>query len=458
MNWPRWRCFFLCADEISRYRTVRQPSTLKLYSGLRDSMRDPKLTPAGAALRSPHAAQLERGFPRLQFEPSLEEEFKSIYRRESLPQIRRNLWLGIVFLLVFAVLTHWVLDPQTNRRLDLIRAATFAPLLLVALGVLHSRWYQRLYPIVSAVGAPLFGIGSVAVAVIAAADGVNLVSAVVLVTIYIYFMLGMTFYPALASAVIVFCAYAVAAQLVELPTAPMVIDLSVLAFTNVIGAMVSYSLERANRTNFLEERLLIETASRDGLTGIHNRRLFDEHIDTLWPQAIRDRSPLVLLLVDIDHFKAYNDYYGHQAGDECLRQVAACLSRSARRPLDVTARYGGEEFAVILYDARRDHAEEAARRIRAGIEALAIEHAGSLGSTKRLTVSIGGACVEPVAGRSYSGFIQLADEALYAAKERGRDRTVIMDKEYAQLSTGSFRKGSGPQRPLGTAPLSRNPG
>ena len=118
------------------------------------------------------------------------------------------------------------------------------------------------------------------------------------------------------------------------------------------------------------------------------------------------------------------------------------MSRSARRPLDITARYGGEEFAIVLYDARRDHAEEAARRIRTGIEALAIEHAASPAAAKRLTVSVGAACIEPAPGRSCFGFIQLADEALYAAKERGRDCIVIMDKEYEQLSTGSFRKGA----------------
>jgi diguanylate cyclase (GGDEF)-like protein len=406
---------------------------------------------AQAPLESPHALQLQRGFPRLRFEPALEEEFKQVHRTEALPQIRRNLWLGIAFLLVFSVLTHLVLAPSTSRQLDLIRVATFVPLLVVALVVVHSRWYRRLYPIVCLIGAPLFGMGAVAIAVIAARDGVSLLSAIVLVTIYIYFMLGMTFYPALAAALIVFLSYAVGAQIADLATAPMVIDLSVLAFTNVIGAMVCYTLERANRTNFLEERLLIETASRDGLTGIHNRRFFDEHVDKIWPQAIRDHSPLALLLVDIDHFKAYNDCYGHQAGDECLRQVAWCLSRCARRPLDVTARYGGEEFAIVLYDARRDHAEEAARHIRSSIEALAIEHAASPTAAKRLTVSIGAACIEPNANRSYLGFIQLADEALYAAKERGRDCTVIMDKEYEQLTTGSFRKSAAGRRQLGTA-------
>lgn len=113
---------------------------------------------------------------------------------------------------------------------------------------------------------------------------------------------------------------------------------------------------------------------------------------------------------------------------------------------------------MILYDARRDHAEEAAARIRDGIEALGIAHAASTSAAKRLTVSIGVACVEPVPGRSCFGFVQFADEALYAAKERGRNRVVILDKEYAELSTGAFRKGTAPQHPLSPAPFGPHPG
>ncbi|HYM33834.1 MAG TPA: diguanylate cyclase, partial [Steroidobacteraceae bacterium] len=177
---------------------------------------------------------------------------------------------------------------------------------------------------------------------------------------------------------------------------------------------------------------------RDGLTGIYNRRMFDEHLDKVWQQAGRDRVPVALLLVDIDHFKNYNDYYGHQAGDECLKHVAKALAYCARRPLDFTARYGGEEFAIVLYNARRDYVEEVARRIRATMERLALKHPVSPIS-EHLTVSVGAACVVPLPERSQFGFIQLADEALYDAKGGGRNRCVVMDKEYDELSTGSFR-------------------
>jgi diguanylate cyclase (GGDEF)-like protein len=391
-------------------------------------------------LESPHGVQLKRGFPWLRFARPLENEFRRAFGAESLPAVRRNLWIAVVFVFGFSWMTHMVLEIPVNRLLDAIRFAVFTPVIVVGLGLAYSRWYERFYPLACAIAAPTFGIGVTVIAVIAASHGVSLISSVVLVTIYIYFMLGMLFYSALAAALIVFASYFVIASSFGLPHPIVLVDAGVLVFSNVIGAMVCYTLERANRRNFLEERLLTEMASRDGLTGINNRRVFDEHLERIWPQAIRDQIPLALMLVDIDHFKAYNDYYGHQAGDECLRQVAWCLTRSARRPLDVTARYGGEEFAIVLYDARRDHIEEVARLIRNGIEAMHIQHLASPLAHKRLTVSIGAACVAPTSDRSHFGFIQLADEALYDAKEQGRDRIVIKDKEYAQLSTGSFRK------------------
>jgi diguanylate cyclase (GGDEF)-like protein len=402
----------------------------------------PDLTSVQAPPDSPHASQLRRGFPWLRFEPALEAEFRQAYRAESLPQLRRNLWLAVVFVAGFSALAHVSLAPEVNRLMDLIRVAALAPILLVGLAVVHSGWYHRRYPLAAAVGAPIFGVAIVVLAVIAARHGVNMISTVVITTIYIYFMLGVLFYAAFGAAAAVFASYLVAAPLADLATPLIVVDVGVLVCTNVIGAMVCYSLERSRRTNFLEERLLIETASRDGLTGIRNRRMFDEHVDRLWREALRDQTPLALLLIDIDHFKAYNDYYGHQAGDERLRRVAWALDGVARRPLDLAARYGGEEFAIVLYDVRREHVEDAARRIQASIAALEIEHLASPASGKRLTVSVGAACVTPSLNRTHYGFIQLADEALYAAKERGRNCVVVMDKEYEQLTTGSFRRGA----------------
>jgi diguanylate cyclase (GGDEF)-like protein len=394
--------------------------------------------------RSPYASQLERGFPRLTFDdPVLERDFRRAHLAKNRAQINRNLLLGIGFVLGFAALTHLVMPATVSRQLDLIRLAILGPVFLNALLLVHTRLYRRWYPIIAPYGAALFGIGVVALVVIAAtaAPGVSLIGSAALATIYNYLMLGLAFRAALVSSLIVLVAYPRGALLVDMPEPQRLVDIGVLVFTNVIGAIVCYSLERANRTNFLESQLLMETARRDGLTGIANRRTFDEHVDRVWAQAAREGMPLTLLLIDIDHFKAYNDRFGHQAGDECLSRVAWSLSENARRPLDIAARYGGEEFALVLYDATRHHAELVARQIQAGIEALDIENPTQSSSGKRLTVSIGIACVIPASIRTHYGFIQLADVALYAAKEHGRNCIVIMDKEYGDLSTGSFRKG-----------------
>ena len=402
--------------------------------------------PAAAPPQSAYALQLQRGFPRLKFDDaSLERSFRRSHLARSRAQVSRNLLLGIGFVIGFSTLTHLVLPTPVNRPLDLIRLTVLGPIFLIALILVHSRLYQRWYPIVFPYGATLFGIGVVVLAVIAASQGVSLIASVVLAIIYNYLMLGLSFRPALTSSLLVLLSYPVIATLADIPGPQRLVDVGVLLFTNVIGAIVCYSLERANRTNFLESQLLMETARRDGLTGIANRRTFDEHLDRVWAQAAREGRPLTLLMIDIDHFKTYNDRFGHQAGDECLRRVAWSLSSHARRPLDIAARYGGEEFAMVLYDSRRLHAEDMARQIQAGIEALAIGHSASPVASKRLTVSIGIACVQPTTDRSHYGFIQLADEALYAAKERGRDCIVIMDKEYGDLTTGSFRKGPAAQ-------------
>ena len=117
----------------------------------------------------------------------------------------------------------------------------------------------------------------------------------------------------------------------------------------VIGGISTYKLEHALRTNFLETRLLNELAERDGMTGLYNRRIFDDYVERLWRQSRREGTGVAIIFVDIDFFKLYNDLYGHQAGDDCLKRVARCIARGAKRPFDFAARYGGEEFVLVLY-------------------------------------------------------------------------------------------------------------
>jgi diguanylate cyclase (GGDEF)-like protein len=403
---------------------------------------------SAAPLESAAALQLRGGFPWLRFDGALETEFRRIYRAQNLQQVRVNLWLALLLVVAFAGMGHMLLPHGRDLALDLVRAGLFLPLIIGTLIVAHSPLQERALAPMMAVSAPAFGISVVLLELMASRFNVTFFAAVVLAVIYTYFLVGLFFYAAVRSALLVMAAYVAGAMIFELPFVQTTYNTLVLLFANVIGATVCYTLEKANRTNFLEARLLTEMASRDGLTGINNRRAFDEHIDTVWQQAMREHVSVALLLVDIDYFKAYNDYYGHQAGDECLKHVARTLARCARRPLDFTARYGGEEFAIVLYNARRNYVEEVAHRIENSMQSMALKHPASAIS-RQLTVSIGAACVVPLPERSHFGFIQLSDEALYEAKGQGRNRTVILDKEYSTLSTGSFRNKSAP--PASTA-------
>jgi len=166
--------------------------------------------------------------------------------------------------------------------------------------------------------------------------------------------------------------------------------------------------------------------------------VFDDHLASLWPRAIEDGRAIAILLIDVDHFKSYNDRYGHQAGDQALRRVAQAIQTFACRPLDVLARYGGEEFAAVLDDVDQHQSAQVAERMRRAVEELAIAHEGSR-AFGRVTISVGVAAIRPNRGRNLSGALQLADQALYDAKTSGRNRIKIMsDSEHKMLETGVF--------------------
>jgi len=174
-------------------------------------------------------------------------------------------------------------------------------------------------------------------------------------------------------------------------------------------------------------RELAQQASTDGLTGLANRRRFDEALDQEWRRAVRDETPLSLLMIDVDRFKLYNDRHGHQRGDECLRAVAAAMAQVARRPADLTARYGGEEFVVLLPGVDAAGAAALADRVLAAVRAKRIEHEANAPAGV-VTVSIGAAAVMPWTDVEACGMAALvagADAALYEAKRSGRNRVVM---------------------------------
>lgn len=162
-------------------------------------------------------------------------------------------------------------------------------------------------------------------------------------------------------------------------------------------------------------------SSIDALTEVANRRRFDEYLHLEWRRAIRSKYPISLLMIDIDYFKSYNDTYGHQKGDECLKAVASEIKQHLMRPSDLVARYGGEEFSVILPETPSYSAFSLAKRIWSGVGNLNIEHTGSA-RVGHLTISIGAATTIPDENQSISQFIEISDKNLYKSKSEGRNR------------------------------------
>jgi two-component system chemotaxis family response regulator WspR len=183
-------------------------------------------------------------------------------------------------------------------------------------------------------------------------------------------------------------------------------------------------LEKMNVELQRSNQELKRLSSLDGLTGVANRRRFDETLHEEWQRAARTGLPISLIFGDIDYFKRYNDHYGHQAGDDCLRKVAGALQATVHRPADLVSRYGGEEFVLILPDTTQSGAMTIAEKILAAVDRLDIPHEFSE-AADHISLSIGVATLCPAADEPAERLVELADQALYRAKERGRHHIEV---------------------------------
>jgi two-component system chemotaxis family response regulator WspR len=186
---------------------------------------------------------------------------------------------------------------------------------------------------------------------------------------------------------------------------------------------------RQSQQQLLEANIELQRLNNmDGLTGVSNRKHFNDYIEVEWKRAVRERSSLSVLMVDVDDFKRYNDTYGHLAGDEVLRKVAEAIRKSAVRPADLAARFGGEEFSVVLPATPVAGAHTVGEKLRRNVENLRVPHsASSVGEF--LTVSIGGASTIPRREDSFLVVIETADVALYQAKQSGKNRVVTLGQD-----------------------------
>jgi len=388
---------------------------------------------------SPYRRQLDRGLRWLRFERSLEEA----YRRENFRQIKVRLRFTLLIALSLAVsvilLDTLVVRTTVPGYIAIWRYGVLIPALAIIFLATFLpepwRWYRR---IATALGPVILAGATVLIVNIEAQGNQSIFGVLVLAITFVYYLVGLSFYGAIVTNLVGMATFVISAKVLGLAQATLIYQFVVLLFASVVGATLAHNLEWLQRESWLEQRLLEETAERDGLTGLYNRRRFEMNLAFTWEQGLRESRPLALMMIDVDHFKPFNDRYGHQAGDEALKQVANVLAGAARRPLDIATRYGGEEFVVLLFDATHDHAVLVAERILQDVRELGIAHAASEASDV-LTVSIGLAHVIPSTGRSMEGLLQIADQGLYLAKDSGRNRIEVMTQaEYSQMRTGWF--------------------
>ena len=198
------------------------------------------------------------------------------------------------------------------------------------------------------------------------------------------------------------------------------------SYLNLLQRDEAYRALRQSQQQLLETNLELQRLTNsDGLTGLSNRRYFDEYLSAEWRRAQREQTQLALLMIDVDAFKAYNDTYGPVAGDEVLRRVAGVIRDNCARPADLPARFGGEEFSMILPATSAGGARLLAEKVRRAIESLQIPHSGSPNSSV-VTISIGGAVLVPDENGDANRLVQAADTGLYQAKRNGRNQVVMV--------------------------------
>jgi diguanylate cyclase (GGDEF)-like protein len=373
------------------------------------------------------ARVLAQGYARLRFPEPLESEFRAEHTLASLRWVRMCLLVAIGTSAGFGIIDHWVIHAN-NPMPDLVRFGLQLPVLFICLAITLMPRLVRWYQLAIQIGGPMFGIGTVLLASYAQPQHTALVGArILLVAFFFFFMCGLRMTQALRGNVIMLAALIVAGVAGTLRVEVAAYLTFSLVCANVIGAVGSYALEYANRTSFLERKLLVEIAELDGLTRLLNRQTFESRVRDSWRRATAEKRAVTVVMIDVDHFKLFNDHYGHQAGDDCLRRVATAVrSAVAMRPGDFVARYGGEEIIAVLVDRTNRDAQELAQRVVQEVRALAIAHANSV-DHQHVSVSVGVATQLPPITSSYDAVVRLADSALYTAKRQGRNQCVAVE-------------------------------
>ncbi len=386
---------------------------------------------------SRYAAELGKSAADLRFAPDLEQEYDGFYLAERRSQVR--LFNAMLCALAICMLLLSLRSDPTHDVFERLRLAGVALGCSILAWASFSRLYQEIYLEAGRWASMLVAVlGALEIAHRLSAGQGEALAWLAAYSIGLFFIGGLRFWAALQAALALLVSFIVGAFINGQSLAQVAHAAGILAVILFVVGMACFQQVMRYRRAFLERGLIADLAARDGLTGLRNRRAFDEHLIRSWQQALRDRKTIAVMFIDVDAFKKYNDRYGHKAGDIALQRIAGVVHSVAKRALDLAARYGGEELAVILYDVPREAALPLAESMRTAVMNLGIEHLDGT-PLNVVTISIGIGIVRPTLARSPDGAVQLADEALYAAKHNGRNRVELFESEYDALSTGTFR-------------------
>jgi diguanylate cyclase (GGDEF)-like protein len=397
-----------------------------------------------------------RGF-KLKFSARLEKLFENFNIQQ---RRRRYFIIGLIVLLFFDLfcIIDYLAIPEIYKTAWFIRLCIVTPIMIISMFINNSERFRNImdyvafgdiiiifssfiiiYGIINPVFMPISSFSGILITVVCG----NIIARIPFWHAFVISSIIQLIYPSLSIVVI------------PIPAIEILINSIVLFTVIVITLIGNYQFEKELRRDtlltllFYVESIKLEESNRklkelsilDSLTGLANRRLFDETIDMEWRVCIRRKTSISIIFIDIDYFKLFNDNYGHQAGDECLKRIAGKLKKHARRPHDLCARYGGEEFVIILPEIGISEAAELAEKIRIDIHKLQIKHDFS-DIASHVTVSIGIAGTVPTLLLRYDNLIQQADDALYAAKSGGRDRVAISEQDIITIGISSMSSGS----------------
>jgi diguanylate cyclase (GGDEF)-like protein len=390
-------------------------------------------------LRNDIQKSMENGFPFLIFTRRLEQHFLS----DTLDARRNRFFImGVIAVLIYNLflITDREMLPDIYLTAWKIRLGIVTPAMIIVLIIMRWRAFVRLLDFFIDFLVVLTS-GSI-ILILELSHHPNVAhyhTGIILIVMFGNIVVRLRFWHAFCVSWLTFLLYVLTVSRITPMPPPVMINSSVVLFSAIIISLIAnYQMENDLRWNYLRNLLKeIETlglekakaelehlSSSDVLTGLANRRHFDALLDAAWRMGIRNGTLLSVLFLDVDDFKAYNDNYGHHAGDVCLQKIAAVIRRSVHRPHDLCARYGGEEFIVLFPDTSLENTIQVAEKIRKSIELENLPHSFSRAAS-HVTISIGVATMTPVRGMSQNLLVEMADRALYKAKELGRNQVQV---------------------------------